>query len=329
MLKAAEINSTDMHTVSISCSSAIDSESLQANIQEGFKTYAKSHTHCRLTSSCVTLGGIHPMKNGVYLFAYIRDVVFFNLLVGKSEDGVDLFEYVYEDSAGTRMDVTRHPMNELEKSFPETLSQFDISFQDMAQGSIKMKQALDQVRSLNTTVRYDLKQRKCWLPPLISVSIRNVPCKIVPAKFNKQYHSSIQQRILTVSLLKNDITLPILEKLLDRVTARSYGETFYLKNKDIKGNSPLTMVKTNHYDIHFKSDKQTKLAFLMLKDFEYLTSKGCVSRLNCEFKQVDSSEFEDVSNRHRGRGRDRGRGRGQGRVTGGRGSGSKDPTHRW
>lgn len=260
--KVSELNSTDMHTVSISCSSIIDKELLQGSIQTAYKMYSTSHKLSKLTTSAVTLGGIHPKQRSVHVCVRTRCGVrtFHNLLVGKTEEGEDLFEIVYEDTAGTIWDETSQAKPT--KPFPETLDQLDISLKDMAQETAKMTQVLDMVRSLDSRVRYDLKQRIRWLPPIFG----SLCCKIIPAKFNKEYSSSIQHRVLTVSLLKNNISQQIIEKLLDKVTARSHREIFYLKHQDIKGKSPLTLMKKNQCEIHFKCDKQTKLAYNLLFD---------------------------------------------------------------
>lgn len=309
-------STSDMHTISLFSPTDSKREDIQQALDEAISQYVQSHRKTVVRCKDVVLGGTHSSNSGTFLFGFVRDVALFNLLTSKSEDGEDL--YCLE--CDTREAPQRTPKVDL----PSTLDDMDLSLTDMVECNFKAVAVLEIVRALDTnSTRFDGKMRKVWLPPLIQVNLSPTSAvKIVPAKFDKQYQSSVKQKVLTVSDHSNNITKCELENILDNVCIRERNVTFYIKNSSVKGTSPLVTVEQNSLDIHFPTDMQAKMVYFMLKGFEYVNRQSQPKSLQCAFKTVSQSGFPQSTSHGKSRG---GRRDGPGRYP--RGAGRRDDSY--
>lgn len=97
----------------------------------------------------------------------MKDPTLFNLLVGKSEDGKDLCDLVYEYPRKLGVEGLST------KVLPSKLADIDISLDDLVDDNKKARILFEMLRAVDVSKQYGAKVVKKWKPPILQVRVKD------------------------------------------------------------------------------------------------------------------------------------------------------------
>ena len=279
-----EKSRNDMHTVSMTVDKSHSKEETIKAITQAVAEYCKANPQLGITTEVITYGGFQQGRQFSYMYCYISNRVLFNLLVGRSAEGVDLFELVYRVPS----DPSSSKMTHKHGCFmPDSIGEVDITLEDLVLETSKAKNLTFMVQALDECKYAGMEVVKKWKDPLIHPKIGGDVIKFIPAIYKRELKSSLLPKVVCLPMAFNCITKEEIQTLLSKVCIRERNKTLYIKGTQITGTTPLLLtVEDSHYELHFTTDVLSKMCYLMLNNYHYENKTMQKTVLRCEFMHM-------------------------------------------
>lgn len=322
-----ERRKNDMHTVSIVAKGEYRRDAIASAIQDATLEYLLKNSNSTVRSTDVTVGCVHKSHFGHYVFAFVHDSVLFNLLVGKSEAGVDLYRKIYVCSDGSGDGDAEAEGGSDSKSsvrhlpdLPSNLSDLKLDMTDVLDETPKAKLLFSMLRKLDGHNMQDATVHREYMDPLIIPACKGETLKVVPVRYKVEVQSKKVPRVLFLPHHRNEVSYVNLQSILDCICVRESNIRLYLYGKVYSGTSPLVIEDESCMQLHFTSNMLTSMCYYMLNGFSHGDAESPKS-IYCEFRHASSDSFTDVPRHSK---RDGGMSRNCQRRSGSRGGRTQD-----
>lgn len=286
---AYDLCRNDQHTISINFSPEYSGEQLKVAIQKAYSEYSNGSVKATVRTTDIHLGAICTGRTSKYVYAFVRDAVMFNLLVGKSPNGVDLYDVVYVYPDGQTHIENGTEGEDLHREFPTELTSMKLTVDDLAMTSTKALQIMTMVESLDRPRLSAVQEYKRWRDPLIRPMLGETYVTIVPAD-NKRMatNKSVDPKIQCLTVSHSHLPPAALECLLELACMREHNVNFYPKGgTQVTCRSPMAVGTRGGYDLHFSSAVLAKMGQLLLNNYEVRGNDGVTYRLTCRSKHLN------------------------------------------